>query len=64
MKIISAQGFKHSASFKAAQVNILATSDNHGNVHSLPKFVKTVETNKSDIFQKNGTGFPQSKSNI
>lgn len=52
MKIISAQGFNKSASFKAAQVNILATSDNHGNVHSLPKFVKTVETNKSDIFQK------------
>ncbi len=52
MKINSAQGYSSVASFKAAQVNILATSDNHGNVHSLPKFVKTVETNKSDIFQK------------
>ena len=49
---ISALGYNSAQSFKAAQVNILATSDNHGNVHSLPKFVKTVETNKSDIFQK------------
>lgn len=48
---ISAQGL-NVASFKAAQVNILATSDNHGNVHSLPKFVKTVEANKTDIFEK------------
>ena len=41
---ISALGYNSAQSFKAAQVNILATSDNHGNVHSLPKFVKTVET--------------------
>ena len=39
-------------SFKSAQLNILATSDNHGNIHSLPKFVKTIETNKQDIFPK------------
>lgn len=48
---VSASGINAPA-FKAAQVNILATSDNHGNVHSLPKFVKTVEANKSDIFEK------------
>ncbi len=50
MKINSLSGNAASVNFKAARVNILATSDNHGNVHSLPKFVKTVETNKSDIF--------------
>ena len=54
MKINSVQGFKNFASFKAAQVNVLATSDNHGNVHSVPKLVKTVETNKNDIFEKSG----------
>ncbi len=52
MKVNSVQSINNTTSFKAAQVNVLATSDNHGNVHSLPKFVKTVETNKSDIFQK------------
>ena len=38
--------------FKAAQVNIVATSDNHGNVHNLPKLVGTIEQNKGDIFKK------------
>lgn len=50
MKVFS-RGINATA-FKGAQVNILATSDNHGNVHSLPKFVKTVEANKNDIFEK------------
>ena len=36
--------------FEAAQVNILATSDNHGNVHSLPLLSQTIENNKKDIF--------------
>lgn len=38
--------------FESAQVNILATSDNHGNVHSLPLLAQTIENNKKDIFQK------------
>ncbi len=38
--------------FKAAQVNIVAMSDNHGNVHNLPKLVGTIEQNKGDIFKK------------
>lgn len=38
--------------FKAAQVNIVATSDNHGNVHNLPKLVGTIEQNRGDIFKK------------
>lgn len=38
--------------FKAAQVNIAAMSDNHGNVHSLPRLVGTIEQNKGDIFKK------------
>ena len=36
--------------FGEAQVNILATSDNHGNVHSLPLLSQTIENNKKDIF--------------
>ena len=38
--------------FKAAQVNILATADNHGNLNSLPLLAETVKANKSDIFIK------------
>ncbi|MBQ4123163.1 metallophosphoesterase [bacterium] len=52
MKIMSAQSGMNNVNFRAAQVNILATSDNHGNVHSLPKFVKTIESNEAEIFQK------------
>lgn len=52
MRIISAEKNNSAVNFKAAQVNILATSDNHGNVHSLPKFVKTIEVNQDDIFEK------------
>ncbi len=50
MKINSASNYGKNINFAGANVNILATSDNHGNVHSLPKFVKTIETNSSDIF--------------
>ena len=39
-------------SFKAARVNILATSDNHGNLMKLPRFLKTIENNAKDIFVK------------
>ncbi|MGM9994293.1 MAG: metallophosphoesterase [Candidatus Avigastranaerophilus sp.] len=49
---ISAINQSYVPKFGAAQLNILATSDNHGNVHSLPKLVKTVEVNKDDIFEK------------
>ncbi|MCM1265811.1 MAG: metallophosphoesterase [Candidatus Gastranaerophilales bacterium] len=41
-----------SPNFEAAQVNILATSDNHGNVLTLPLLAQTVENNKKDIFVK------------
>ena len=50
MKINSVSNYNQNVNFKSAKVNILATSDNHGNVHSLPKFVKTVEANKDEIF--------------
>ena len=46
----SIQGY--SPSFKAAQLNILATSDNHGNFLTWPLLAQTVENNKKDIFQK------------
>ncbi len=52
MKINSAVQNNTRIGFKSANVNILATSDNHGNVHSLPKFVRTVEANKNAIFPK------------
>ena len=51
MKINSASNIAEKVSFSAATVNILATSDNHGNVHSLPKFIRTVEVNKDEIFK-------------
>ena len=42
----------YNPNFEAAQVNILATSDNHGNVHSLPLMTETIKANKKDIFVK------------
>lgn len=41
-------------SFRAARVNILATSDNHGNLMRLPRFMKTIENNAKEIFPKAG----------
>lgn len=38
--------------FKAAQVNIVAMSDNHGNVQNLPQLVGAIDKNKGDIFKK------------
>ena len=38
-----------SPNFEAAQVNILATSDNHGNILTLPLLAQTVENNKKDM---------------
>ena len=38
--------------FKSAQLNILATADNHGNTHSVPLLAETIKENKSDIFIK------------
>lgn len=38
--------------FKGARVNILASSDNHGNIMKLPRLLKTVENNAKDIFPK------------
>ena len=41
-------------SFQAARVNILATADNHGNLMSIPRLLKTVENNADKIFPKAG----------
>lgn len=38
--------------FKAAQVNIAATSDNHGNLLTYPMLAQTIRNNKKDIFVK------------
>ncbi len=59
MKINSVSNCSNKTAFRAADVNILATSDNHGNVLSLPKFVKTIESNQDEIFVK-----PESKSTL
>ena len=42
----------YNPSFEAAQVNILATSDNHGNFLSWPMLAQTVQNNRKDIFVK------------
>ena len=44
----------YNPNFNAARVNILATADNHGNVMSLPRLIKTVENNAKEIFPKSG----------
>ena len=41
-----------SPNFKAAQVNIAATSDNHGNLLTYPMLAQTIRNNKKDIFVK------------
>ena len=41
-------------SFRAAQLNIVATSDNHGNLLTYPMLAQTIENNKNDIFVKSG----------
>ncbi len=41
-------------SFQAARVNIFATADNHGNLMSIPRLLKTVENNAEKIFPKAG----------
>lgn len=41
---------KNNLSFKAAQINILATSDNHGHVEMMPRFYQTVFDNFDKIF--------------
>ena len=45
--------------FKGARINILASSDNHGNLMKLPRLLKTIENNAKDIFVK-----PESKSSL
>ncbi len=39
-------------SFEAARLNIVAMSDNHGNVHTLPLLAETIKDNCKDIFIK------------
>ena len=48
--ITKIQGYN--PAFKAAQVNIVATSDNHGNFLTWPLLAQTVQNNKKDIFIK------------
>ena len=43
---------RQNIAFKSAQVNILATADNHGNLSSIPLLTETIKANKSDIFIK------------
>ena len=41
-----------SPDFQAAQVNVVATSDNHGNLLTYPMLAQTIKNNKKDIFIK------------
>ncbi len=43
---------KQNPSFKAGKLNILATSDNHGNLLTLPQVEKTIHSNKLQIFSE------------
>lgn len=43
---------KNNIAFNSSQLNILAMADNHGCIETMPKLIKTVDNNKSDIFQK------------
>ncbi len=58
MKIQNVNAFKtnqqknHAQSFKAGKLNILAMSDNHGNVRTLPNVEKTIKKFKNEIFPK------------
>lgn len=55
MKIQNVNGFKQNnqkLSFKAGKLNILAMSDNHGNVRTLPNVERTVQKFKNEIFPK------------
>ena len=46
------QNLINNISFQGARINILATADNHGNVLKMPIWLKTVENNAKDIFEK------------
>lgn len=38
--------------FQSARLNMIVSSDNHGNLTTLPEFFNAIEKNKDDIFQK------------
>lgn len=38
--------------FKSAQVNIVSTADNHGDILGMPQVMKAVQMNKRDMFEK------------
>ena len=55
MKIQSVKSFNQNnqnLSFKSGKLNILAMSDNHGNVRTLPNVEKTVKKFRNEIFPK------------
>lgn len=49
MQIINTQNHN---SFKAARINIIANSDNHGNLNNIPDLYNAIKQNGDDIFQK------------
>ncbi len=50
--MISRLNSGQNVAFKAAQVNILGTADNHGNLNTIPLLAETIKANKEDIFIK------------
>ena len=45
-------GIKNNISFKSAQLNIVSTADNHGDILSMPQMMKAIQMNKRDLFEK------------
>lgn len=45
-------GNSNRINFKASQVNIVSTADNHGDLLSMPQMMKAIQVNKKDLFEK------------
>jgi len=45
-------GYSNKINFKASQVNIVSTADNHGDLLSMPQMMKAIQIHKRDLFEK------------
>lgn len=45
-------GVQNCTNFTGARINIVANSDNHGNLNNLPDLYNAIKQNRGDIFQK------------
>lgn len=49
---LTVKSFNNKITFKSAQMNILSTADNHGDLLNMPQMMKAIQVNKKDIFEK------------